>query len=218
MAGHKASISVEWSIKNRQALTTPYAGGQNTLSLKIENALCTFRDLTHMVSVITAKRSEGTMTIEDFRAESENVLQKCYTWWDRLDPVILKGAEQIAPLTSSNPDESYPFKPALLYTGARWAVNFLHLDYYGLVIVLKHQIALTSGGDIDPASLDISSLSDLAIKICGVLAAMEAYNDTPAGALLAGQAPIGLAALWIPNFPQYRRWVQKQLANAEKMG
>ena len=68
------------------------------------------------------------------------------------------------------------------------------------------------------ASESLNDLSELAVNICCILAAMEAYRDTPAGSQLAGQASIGLAALWIPNLPHYRRWVQKELAKCEKMG
>ena len=84
--------------------------------------------------------------------------------------------------------------------------------------MLHHQISLTSStGIVENIPLD-PSLGEYAVKICEVLAAIEASPDAPAGALLAAQAPIGLAALWLPDKPGYRKWMQKQLAKTERMG
>jgi len=216
MAGHKATIGPEWSIKARQAVERQQQENPDDIHLKIDKAFADFRDLTIDVSMMTAKRAQEDMTIEEFRRDFEATFQKCNDWWDSLDPDILREAEHVTLPAGGSPDDACPFRPAPLYTGNRWAVNFLIMDYYGLGIVLKHQIALTSAVDSQPAADPI--LTDYAIKICELLATIEAYPHTPAGALLSAQASIGLAALRLPNLPGYRQWMQRQLAKAEKMG
>lgn len=212
MAGHQTTVGSEWSDENRKAVRRAAEASPDILGLKVDNASCEFRDLAMEISILTARRSQHQMTIEEFLRESQRLLQACSDWWNGLDPVLLDGAEEVASLTGGNPEDACPFKPAKVYKGARWAVNFLQCDYYGLIIMLKHQITLTSG--LSPEK----DLSELAMKICNLLAGIEAYPDSPSGALLAAQAPLGLAALWIPNNKRYRRWIQKQLAKIEQMG
>lgn len=218
MGGHRATVTPEWSEGCREAVFGRLKENPGDIRLKIENAAGEFRDITLKVSTMTAKRAQGEMSAEDFKRDFPETLQNCYDWRTSLDPDILKEAEQVALPASGtgNPDDVYPFKPAPLYTGSRWTVNFLLLDYYGLLIVLKHQVALTSGIESQP-DLD-ESLVEYAIKICELLTAIEAYPHTPAGALLSAQAPLGLAALRLPDLPNYREWMQRQLAKAEKMG
>lgn len=250
----------------KQHLSNP-----SDLRLKIEKAAGDFRDITLEVSMMTARRLEGGTTLEQFERDFMQCLNNVMGWFEGLDKEILEGAERIQWPARDREDgekqEDCPFQLAPLYTGIRWAVNFLLMDYYGLVIVLKTQIAITSAetgvmaaaaakaanlanAASDPSSnatgatavstptttssgssstgisvaaatqegLASAGLAEFAVKICRLLAAIEAYPHTPAGALLSAQAPIGLAAMWIPDAPGYRAWLQKQLAKAERMG
>ncbi|PWW74002.1 hypothetical protein C7212DRAFT_214460 [Tuber magnatum] len=212
MAGHRTTVNSQWSDFNRQAVHREAEANPDNISLKVENASCEFRDLAMDVSILTAKRSQGLIIMEDFLIESARLLQACKSWFESLDPTIMSGAERALKKASTSAEDDCPFEPATIYKGNKWAVNFLVCDYYGLIIMLKHQIALTNGTGPEV------SLQDLAIKICNVLAAVEVYPDAPSGALLAAQAPLGLSALWIPNNKRYRRWIQKQLAKIEQMG
>ncbi|KAF8545028.1 hypothetical protein BDD12DRAFT_693971, partial [Trichophaea hybrida] len=216
MAGHKATVGPEWSIKARQVVERQQQEYPDDIRFKIDKAMADFRDLSLNVSIMTAKRAQEDLTIEEFRQDFQAMLKECYDWWNSLDPDILRESENVSLPANDSLDDVCPFKPAPLYTGTRWAVNFILMDYYGLGIVLRHQIALTSAVDSQPEADPI--LTDYAIKICELLAAIEAYPHTPSGALLSAQAPIGLAALRLPNLPGYRQWVQRQLAKAEKMG
>lgn len=212
MAGHRTTVDSQWSDFNRRAVHRETEANPDNISLKVENASCEFRDLAMDVSVLTAKRSQGLIIMEDFLNESARLLQACKSWFESLDPAIMSGAEKVLKKASTYAEDDCPFEPATIYKGNKWAVNFLVCDYYGLIIILKHQIALTNGTGPEV------SLQDLAIEICKVLAAVEVYPDAPSGALLAAQAPLGLSALWIPNNKRYRRWIQKQLAKIEQMG
>ncbi|CUS09146.1 unnamed protein product [Tuber aestivum] len=212
MAGHRTTVDSQWTDFNRQAVHREAEANPDNISLKVENASCEFRDLAMDISILTAKRSQGLIIMEDFLIESARLLQACKSWFESLDPIIMSGAEKVLKKASTCVEDDCPFEPATIYKGNKWAVNFLVCDYYGLIIMLKHQIALTNGTGPEV------SLQDLAIKICNVLAAVEVYPDAPSGALLAAQAPLGLSALWIPNNKRYRRWIQKQLAKIEQMG
>jgi len=217
MAGHQPACGPEWLWKNREVVAALQQANPDDLGLRLEEAVCAFRDLSLQISQMTAHRAAGVLTVEEFGLRSQEMLNKCYDWWKDLHPSILKGSEILQVSSKIMADIPIcPFKPAPLYKGDRWAVNFLMLDYYGIIIVLKHQIVSTSSEHHDPSS--DPSLQEYAIKICEVLAAIEAYPETPAGALLAVQAPIGLAALWLPNRHNYRRWMQYQLAKEEQMG
>ncbi|KAI5786017.1 hypothetical protein FPQ18DRAFT_368638 [Pyronema domesticum] len=216
MAAHRATTSPEWCLAASAAVMKQHLSNPSDLRLKIEKAAGDFRDITLEVSMMTARRLEGGTTLEQFERDFMQCLNNVMGWFEGLDKEILEGAERIQWPARDREDgekqEDCPFQLAPLYTGIRWAVNFLLMDYYGLVIVLKTQIAITS------AETASAGLAEFAVKICRLLAAIEAYPHTPAGALLSAQAPIGLAAMWIPDAPGYRAWLQKQLAKAERMG
>ncbi|KAI5777814.1 fungal-specific transcription factor domain-containing protein [Geopyxis carbonaria] len=211
MAGHQTTVSSDWSLKNCEAVEAYSINNPDDIQAKVDAEICAFRDLAVEVSIMTAKRSQGALTMEEFARDSRALLDRCQSWYDSIDPVVLQGAEPVS-LSHLPSDEVCPFTPAKLYKRERWPVNFLIGDYYGLMILLKHQLALTNNSG--PEAL----LADYAIEICQVLAAMEAYPERPAGAILPAQAAIGLAALWIPDHPNYRRFMQRQLGHAEQQG
>lgn len=213
MAGHQTALGSDWSTANRQAVVAHYEVNRDELTAKLEYTLCTFREMAIGAAVLTAKRSQSAVTMEDFLRTSEETLKNTYDWWENVDPVILKGPERVQfSAAAREAEDACPFDPAPIYTGVRWGVNFMILDYYALVILLKHQIALAnqnSPGD---------SLATYAIKICEIVAGFEAFPDAPPGHLLSAQAALGLAALWVPNEPNYWIWLRKQMAKIEQMG
>lgn len=213
MAGHKTALGIEWSTANLDAVIKHFESNRDDLPAKLEYTLCTFREMAVGASVLTAKRSQSTMTMEEFVRSSEETLQNAFAWWENVDQSILDGAEMFKFSTAAlDNDDTCPFEPAPVHTGIRWCVNFMILDYYALVLLLKHQIALAH------KNISVESLTDYAIKICEIVAGFEACPDVPPGHLLSAQAALGLAALWIPNKPNYWNWVRKQMAKIEQMG
>lgn len=221
MAGHNTALSSEWSDANLKAVTQIHRNDPDNVGAKVYLAMCSFQDIAVEASIMSAQRSANQITLEEFVQESQATLQRCQDWWDSLDDSVLYAAESLPPRRYINSDDTddeeiCPINPAPLYTDDRWGVNFLLCDYHGLLILLNHQLALTNNPDHQVSLADTKTLADNALRICEVIAAMEAYPDTPAGSILAAQAPLGLAALWIPR--EYRGWMQRQLANCEQMG
>lgn len=214
MAGHQTALPQEWSEANLAFVCDLNKKDPDNIPVKVYLAMCEFQELAVEASIMTAKRSANQMTLEEFVEESEKMLSRCDGWRKRLDPMILSNAVKLQPKSYGEEELVCPVDPAPLYVGVRWGVNFMLLDYYGLLILLNHQRAITNNADLSLA--DSKTLADYASKICEIIAAMEAYPDTPAGSILAAQAPIGLAALWVPF--EYRSWMQRQLANCEQLG
>lgn len=206
IAGHQTTVSAEWPTQNQQAVLRAHQADPNNLDLLIEESLCGFRDLAMSVSIMTAKRAQNQITMEEFLLESNRMLRVTEQWRAKLNSVMFEDAVTLPEA------KDCPFKPAPVHRGTRWPVNYLEIDYWALLIMLKHQIALTNSTGPE------ETLANYAIRICERLAGIEACPDAPSGCLLAAQASIGLAALWIPNDQRYRQWVQKQLAKAEQMG
>lgn len=220
MAGHNTTLSHVWSEANLSMMREIQRSDPTDTSAKVYCAMCAFQDLAVDASIMSAKRSSNQLTLEEFKSDATKLLARCREWWEDLDEAMLQEAVILPPKRYTDVEEGEeavcPIQPAPLYTGVRWGVNFMLCDYYGLQIVLKHQLALTNTKDHEVSPEDTQTLADNAISICKVIAAMESYPGTPAGSMLASQAPIGLAALWIPR--EYRGWMQRQLANCEQMG
>ena len=62
------------------------------------------------------------------------------------------------------------------------------------------------------------ALESLAIKICQMVEAMVRYHDTPSGSLIAFQASIVFAALFLPKEQQYAMWARRKFAAIERSG
>ncbi|KAL7276103.1 hypothetical protein RUND412_000921 [Rhizina undulata] len=215
MSGHSTTVSKEWTDMNHMAVRRMSESHPDNIIARIEVVIGQFRDLAMRTSILTAQRTQGAITVEEFMKEGAELMVACRGWWENIDATVVAGAEDVQIPPCSDPEEACPFKPAKLHKGIRWAMNFMILDYYGLIVMLKHQMALTNELVLES---DMTELGEYAIQICSVLAAIDSYTEAPAGALLAAQAPLGMAALWLPSNRRYRRWIQKQLAKTEQMG
>lgn len=208
MAGHQTTLSRQWCDRNREACREIMLNKPGDVTAILDHALATLRSLAMECSILTAKKTQGVINIEEFEVEAEKLRNMCQNWFENLDPILFQEVEEV-PRNPLEPD--HPFLPTPVYKGLRWPVNFLLLDYYGLRMMMRHQLQISADAGTD------SVLADLAVSVCKVLAAIQG-PDAPHGALLAAQAALGLCALWLPPNPTYRFWIQRQLASIEQMG
>lgn len=213
MAGHNTALGAEWTTATRQAVCDNYQSNPEELNASLEYTLCTFREMAINTSMLTAKRSQSKVTMEDFLDSCRETLKLCHEWWNSCNPKIKDGAKKFIPSAPDVDEVPCPFEPAPIWTGSRWGVNFMTLDYHALVIVLEHQISLTQNAPVED-----SPVYEHATRICELVAGLAAYKHTPHGYLLSTQAALALAALWLPDLPNYRAWLRKQLAKIEQMG
>lgn len=213
MAGHSTALGAEWTTAARNAVCKNYESNQEDFNASLEYTLCTFREMAINTSLLTAKRSQSKVTLDDFLESCRKTLKQCHQWWNECNPTIKNGTKSFNTSVPDSDEVPCPFEPAPIWTGSRWGVNFMTLDYHALVIVLEHQISLTQN-----APLENSPVYENATRICELIAGLEAYKLTPQGYLLSTQAALALAALWLPDLPNYRAWLRKQLAKIEQMG
>ena len=63
-----------------------------------------------------------------------------------------------------------------------------------------------------------SDLPLLALEICRLFEAIEYWPQSPPGAVLAAQASLGVAAIYLPKDDRYTMWCRRKLAKMESLG
>lgn len=138
-------------------------------------------------------------------------------------------------------DKDDVFDPKVpLFRDALWQLNFVWLDWYGILILLKKQTLLAMQkaqqlqsqlhfeGQIDQdlqqqASRIPDELTSYSKVQCQIFNAIISSPTAPAGATLVCYAGLGLSTVFLPRAPpaensKYTIWARKQLANIERQG
>lgn len=203
-------------------------------------------DTAHLFAEASeALTSTDTSRLQDFSIEE--VVSGVNKLSDRLDRLrrqiqelhdpSLAGVEQKA---SPLPGESV-FKPDIpLFRGALWPLNFVWVDWYGVLILLKNsmlatlqkaQMAMHEQLQVSP---EIELLQQQALDTlpelerhsktqCEIYNAIAMSTTAPAGVTLVCYASIGLSTVFLPKAPpaensKYTLWARQQLANFERQG
>jgi hypothetical protein len=210
MAGRLTTLSVDWSEVNRNILQLEADANPHCLELKAEVAHAKLRDLAFAVADLTALKSKDTLDPQELEDEGRKLQNGLLNWCQTLDPALRLSMTTVKE-QPVDADNYCPFLPADIYVGGAWTANMLMCDYYGLMLMLAHQMSASHEG-IERV------LSDYAMKICGIIGAMDVYQQNSAGWLLTVEASLALASIWVPPKQEYRAWIRKQLAQIEATG
>ena len=123
-----------------------------------------------------------------------------------------------------------------LFRGRLWPLNFVWIDWYGILLLLRNQstLAISKARSMmaDPSTLDPKTgqfaatqaeLTNYAKTQCQIYNAIAESATAPKGAILSCYAALGLSTVFLPRAPpisndKYTMWARRQLANIEKGG
>lgn len=149
----------------------------------------------------------------------------------------LAGAEQ----KSSPYADNSIFKPDVpLFRGALWPLNFVWVDWYGVLILLKNSMLATLqkaqmvAEESSLQSPQIELLQQQAMTVlpeltryskdqCEIYNAIAMSTTAPSGVTLVCYASFALSTVFLPKAPpaensRYTMWARQQLANFERQG
>ena len=206
MAGHETVLPRVWSDHNQGYYRQEAIRNPENLANLVEFGIASLRDVAMDMSILIMKRTAGFLSVTEFEHETARLRQIQANWWDNLHPALLDQPTEVPPPLELTNEE--PFLPASIYTGIRWGLNYMLLDYHGLNMMMEHQVV----DDTESQSISIDALS-----CCRIIAGIKTQN-LPPSALLPVQAPLGLTALYLPPNFLYRDWVRRNMAKIEEQG
>ncbi|KAF2455024.1 hypothetical protein BDY21DRAFT_290284, partial [Lineolata rhizophorae] len=216
MAGYETVLTRDWftacaDYYEAQALEHP-----DDLGLKFEERLALSRLLATDIAILFAQKGKGTITDADFAAEARSLQQQMAAWERDIDPRMKDPAKLVTDFSGAPPrdpdDIVDPYAGDFLFGGDLFTTNFALQDYWAVDLMFKSQLAAARGNLADP------ELRDIAFKLCHMFEAIELYPHSPVGSVVAVQAGLGMACLFLPKDQKHTMWARRKLATVESKG
>lgn len=186
------------------------------MDYKIERAYVSHLLVTIDMTLLFARLSRQSITIDDFTIENEQLSKRIVTWKQQLDilrieSVSLAGTYEAKgkPNTESIID---PHMPGGFHKAGLSTLNFMLMDWYAIDLVHRYQGALLLRQEQPP------ELESMALEICRMFEAVDCWSDGLPGALLSSQALLGIATIFLPKDDRHIMWCRLKLAKIEAMG
>ena len=216
MAGHELVLGREWFCASSDYYRHQAFEHPESINLKMESATASQRLLAMDMAMLFAKLRRGEITIQDFLSENETISQRLTSFADHLGPLLSDSKYLVTNFEGAKPrdpeDIVDPYKPGGLYRGELFLANFMRMDWTSLEMMHKNQTSEVL--QQQPAS----DLPLLALEICRIFEAIEYWPQSPPGAVLAAQASLGIATVFLPKDARHTMWCRRKLAKMESLG
>jgi len=160
---------------------------------------------------------KGAITQEEFIIKNQEISKAIADWKENMDPALQDPRYLVTDFSTSRPldpeDIVNPYRPGILYGGPLWPINVSTIDWYALDLMHQYQTALILG-----TSGPSHALALRAFCTCELFEAIEFWPGSPKGSVLACQASLGIASLFLPRDAKHSMWVRRKLATVESNG
>ena len=216
MAGGATSLDREWfaschEFYRRQARDRP-----EDLGARFEEYFATSRLLATDVTLLLATKSKHEASDEQFASQSRELIGQYERFRHMLETTFSTASNYIKSFPrapSPNDVDITDFRdPNFLYGGELFTMNYILIDFWSIELMFKHQLA-TAQQQQPPAEL-----IELALNQCKMFEAIEYCDQGSPGALLACQASLGIASLFLPKTKRYIDWCRRKFTLIEQMG
>ncbi|KAL2153229.1 hypothetical protein VTH82DRAFT_4384 [Thermothelomyces myriococcoides] len=216
MGSFKTSLSREWFTVPVDFYESRAAEEPQNLAWKMEACAARMRLLSQEMSHLYAQGAKQEVTTEDYIAEHRRLSAIWEEWknaWDLAlqDPAYLVNDFPGNP--TPDPDDIVnPFAPAVLFRPPLFTSTLMTCEYHSISLMHASQAAekLTEK--------DRVRLTEHAHAICQIFEAVELWPHSPAGSLAVLQAPLAIAALYLPRDVKHHMWIRRKLAMIESIG
>ncbi|KAL9580610.1 MAG: hypothetical protein Q9212_004392 [Teloschistes hypoglaucus] len=216
LSGSGVVLGREWFIANGQYHAEQLMLNPESIHCRLEVAIAEHRTIALDMVLLFAKLPRGAITIEEFRKENENLEGRINDWRAGLEPLMSDDRYMVESFEGAperpKDDIVDPYRPGGLMQGPLWTMNFLMMDWCGTKIMHTYQTALIM------QEQPHAGLSDLALDMCRLFEAVEYWPGSPPGSILAAQAGLGIAVIFIPQDERHTMWCRRKLAKIESQG
>ena len=216
LGGFQTTLSRDWFSHSHDFFKQQAINEPESLDWKIEAAISQYRLLATDMSLLFAKMGKREISTEQFIAENDIISRRIEEWSTHLDPALQDSRYLVMEFNERrhvDPDDIVdPYLPGTLYQGPLWAMNIAKLDWTSIDIMHKYQTALTLG--TQPSA----ELGMKAYLSCQLFESMEFFSASPPGTIVACQASLGIAFLFLPRDETHAMWARQKLALIESNG
>jgi hypothetical protein len=216
MGGFETVLSREWFSWPQEYFARRVLDEPDNINWKIEEAVSSIRLVAMEMSVLFSRRGKGEISHDQFLVENEIVERKIRNWKDKMDPALRNPQWLVSEFTGARipdlDDIVDPYVPGILYDGPLWSMNICLIDWYSVLLMHKYQTALTLQQPFSP------DLAMTALATCQLFEAIEYYPGSPKGSVLACQASLGIAAIFLPRDLAHTMWCRRKFAVVESAG
>lgn len=216
MGGFETVLDREWFQYSEHHLLQQIQQEPEELVWKIEYVLAQQRLIAMDMSLLFSRNGKGELSINDFVQENEFIARRIKNWTKDMDPELRDPDYLVTDFSGGrevDPDDIVdPYLRNTLYQGQLYAMNFARLDMNALDLMHKYRTALF---------MKTQPSKDLAMKafeVCQLFEAIEFYPGSPRGAVLAAQASVGIASLFLPRDETHAMWSRRKFASIECQG
>ncbi|TAQ84082.1 hypothetical protein B7494_g7590 [Chlorociboria aeruginascens] len=196
IGGFETVLSRQWFSYGTEYFENQVLKEPTKLSWKIERAVWQLRLIATDMSALFSKRGKGEISHEQFLIENEIVAKRIEEWKTKMDPALQNSQWLVTDFTGArplNPDDIVdPYIPNIIYRGPLWIVNI--------------------------SIIDCADLTIKAYATCQLLEAVEFWPGSPDATIVACQASLGIACLFLPRDEIHAMWARRKLATIESHG
>ncbi|PVH85998.1 hypothetical protein DL98DRAFT_408223 [Cadophora sp. DSE1049] len=216
MGGFETVLSREWFSYAQEFFQHQVTNEPDILDWKIESAIAQHRLVATDMSLLFARRGKGDLSEEQFVAENDKIARRIEEWKSKMDPALQDPRYLVTDFSGARPldpeDIVNPYIPGVIYSGPLWVMNVAIIDWYAIDMMHKYQTALTM--QTQPSS----ELGMKAYASCQLFEAVEFWPQSPPGTVIACQASLGIACLFLPRDKTHSMWARRKLATIESNG
>ncbi|KAI1300879.1 hypothetical protein F5Y03DRAFT_220954 [Xylaria venustula] len=217
MGGFATALPREWFVSAVEWSKEKAEENPGELPWRVEIQATTLRLISMDMSLLYAKSARGEVSVDAFVEEYDHISVRLSEWKDRLDPAVIDPNYLVTdfhyqqPLTDA--DIVNPYKPGSLYRFPLFSMTILLMEWHSIIIMHKSR---QEGYALQQEPSD--ELRQLALSACEMYETLHRWPNTPTGALIAVQACLAIACLFIPRDQKYYMWMRRRYASLEASG
>ena len=216
MSGYETVLGREWFCANEKYFAEQSVRHPDDINYSFEAVIASHRLMAMDMALLFAKFARGNISIQDFTEENDVIASRIMDGKRSLNPWLSDSRHLVqsfegAPERDTD-DIVDPYLPGRMHEGPLWTVNFLFMDWMATDIMHKYQTASML------QQLPPPELTGFALELCRMFEAIEYWPNSLPGSLLAAQATLGIACLFLPKDERHTMWCRRKLAVIESMG
>lgn len=216
MGGGETKLSREWFAACQEHYRRQSRDRPDDVPAKLEDLFSTSRLLATDSTLMFSAKKKEQISDEEFATKTRDLVQQYADFEHLLETAFSDSTNFIKSFPHAPPpseDDITDYRdPNFLYNEELFTMNYVLLDFWAIDLNLKHQLTVAQQQTPTP------EMTELALKKCKMIEAIERSGLGQKGALLGCQASLGIASLFLPKDQKHTDWARRKFAVIEQMG
>lgn len=216
MSGGETNLDREWFSAAYEHYTRQARDRPEDIGARLEQYFATTRLLATDIALLFAAKKQQKMSDAEFVSKTAELLDQSTQFGHELDNAWTDSSYYVRSFPRAPPpseDDITDYRdPQFLLDGELSTMNFVKVDYWATALMFKYQLSMAQR---QPPAME---LTELALKKCKMIDAIQYHSGSESGAILGCQASLGIASLFLPKECKYTDWCRRKYALVEQKG